>query len=99
VKLVILTPWSPTGSLDYEQPTGLSGTDRDAPLTCSSDSQPGGGVRVAGRCKERGRRRGGRPPMIDTEIHERITAVFDGGASKASTSRTFKAPRSTLLDT
>jgi hypothetical protein len=37
--------------------------------------------------------------MIDTEILERITAVLDGGASKASISCTFKAPRSTLLGT
>jgi hypothetical protein len=56
-------------------------------------------VRVAESREERVRRRGGRPPMIDTEILERITAVFDGGASKASISRTFKAPRPTLLGT
>ena len=102
MKFVILTPWSPTGPLAdsiTSSQTGLSGTDRATPLTRSSDSQPGGGVRVAGSCEERGRRRGGRPPMIDTKILERITAVLDGGASNASITRTFRAPRSTLLGT
>ena len=48
--------------------------------------------------KRRGRQ-GGRPPMIDSETLERITAALDGGASKASVCRTFKVPRSTLLGT
>ena len=48
--------------------------------------------------KRRGRQ-GGRPPMIDAETLERITAALDGGASKASVCRTFKVPRSTLLGT
>ena len=48
--------------------------------------------------KRRGRQ-GGRPPMIDTETLERITAALDGGASKASVCRTFKVPRSTLIGT
>lgn len=48
--------------------------------------------------KRRGRR-GGRPPSIDAETLERITAALDGGASKASVCRTFKVARSTLLDT
>ncbi|MBD8469569.1 recombinase family protein [Sphingomonas sp. CFBP 8765] len=42
---------------------------------------------------------GGRPPMIDTETLERITAALDGGASKVSVCRTFKVPRSTLIGT
>jgi hypothetical protein len=37
--------------------------------------------------------------MIEAETLERITAVLEGGASKASVCRTFKVPRSTLLGT
>ena len=48
--------------------------------------------------KRRGRR-GGRPPAIDPEQIEQITAALDGGASKASVCRTFKVARSTLIDT
>jgi hypothetical protein len=48
---------------------------------------------------KRRRRQGGRPPMIDTETLERITAALDGGASKASVWRTFKVPRSSLIGT
>ena len=48
--------------------------------------------------KRRGRQ-GGRPPMIDTETLERITAALNGGASKVSVCRTFKVPRSTLIGT
>ena len=55
---------------------------------------------MAGRAaaKRRGRQVG-RPPMIDAEALERITAALGGGASKASVCRTFKVPRSTLLGT
>ena len=38
---------------------------------------------------KRRERRGGRPPMIDAETLERITAALDSGASKASVCRTF----------
>lgn len=48
--------------------------------------------------KRRGRH-GGRPPAIDREQVELITAALDAGASKASVCRTFKVARSTLLDT
>lgn len=48
--------------------------------------------------KRRGRR-GGRPPVIDPEQVEQITAALDGGATKASVCRTFKVARSTLIDT
>jgi len=48
--------------------------------------------------KRRGRR-GGRPVTIDSEKLEQITAALEGGASKASVCRTFKIPRSTLIDT
>jgi DNA invertase Pin-like site-specific DNA recombinase len=48
--------------------------------------------------KRRGRR-GGRPPTIDEEQLEQITAALDGGASKASVCRSFKIARSTLIDT
>ena len=48
--------------------------------------------------KRRGRR-GGRPPALSAEQIEQITAALDAGASKASVCRTFKVPRSTLLDT
>ena len=48
--------------------------------------------------KRRGRR-GGRPPAIDPEQMEQITAALDAGASKASVCRTFKVARSTLIDT
>jgi DNA invertase Pin-like site-specific DNA recombinase len=48
--------------------------------------------------KRRGRR-GGRPPTLRAEQIERITAALDEGASKTSVCRTFKVPRSTLLDT
>ncbi|WP_425342574.1 helix-turn-helix domain-containing protein [Rubellimicrobium aerolatum] len=55
---------------------------------------------VAGLAAARRRgRRGGRPPTLDPEQIEQITAALDGGASKASVCRTFKVPRSTLLDT
>ena len=48
--------------------------------------------------KRRGRR-GGRPLALDVEQVEQITAALDGGATKASVCRTFKVPRSTLIDT
>lgn len=44
-------------------------------------------------------RRGGRPPALSLEQIEQITAALDKGVSKASVCRTFKVPRSTLLDT
>ncbi|MCW6513047.1 recombinase family protein [Lichenifustis flavocetrariae] len=44
-------------------------------------------------------RKGGRPPSIDAEKIDQILAALEGGASKASVCRTFKIPRSTLLDT
>ena len=44
-------------------------------------------------------RRGGRPPTIDAERLEQITAALTGCASKSSISRTFNVPRSTLADT
>jgi DNA invertase Pin-like site-specific DNA recombinase len=44
-------------------------------------------------------RKGGRPPSINSETVEQIIAALDGGASKASVCRTFRVPRSTLLDT
>jgi DNA invertase Pin-like site-specific DNA recombinase len=43
--------------------------------------------------------KGGRPPALDPEKVEQIIAALDGGASKASVCRTFKVPRSTLIDT
>src|SRR5487761_1641484 len=48
------------------------------------------------------RRRGrkdGRPPPLDPEKVEQIIAALEGGTSKASVCRTFKVPRSTLIDT
>jgi len=48
--------------------------------------------------KRRGRK-GGRPPAIDPERVEQIVATLETGASKASVCRSFKVPRSTLLDT
>jgi DNA invertase Pin-like site-specific DNA recombinase len=48
--------------------------------------------------KRRGRR-GGRPPAIDSEKLEQIVAALENGASKASVCRTFKIPRTTLIDT
>jgi len=48
--------------------------------------------------KRRGRR-GGRPLSIDSEKLEQIVAALENGASKASVCRTFKVPRSTLIDT
>lgn len=44
-------------------------------------------------------RYGGRPPTLDAEKLEQITAALAGGASKSSISRTFNVPRSTLADT
>lgn len=38
------------------------------------------------------------PPSIDPEKTERIIAALDDGASKAYVRRSFRAPRSTLLD-
>ena len=48
--------------------------------------------------KRRGRQ-GGRPPAIDAEKIEAITAALEGGASKAAVYRNFGVPRSTLIDT
>jgi DNA invertase Pin-like site-specific DNA recombinase len=48
--------------------------------------------------KRRGRR-GGRPVAIDPEKLEQIIAALENGASKASVCRTFKVPRTTLIDT
>ena len=48
--------------------------------------------------KRRGRQ-GGRPPMIDAEKIEAITAVLDTGASKAAVCRNFGVAHSTLIDT
>jgi DNA invertase Pin-like site-specific DNA recombinase len=42
--------------------------------------------------------KGGRPPSIDAERIDQIIAALDGGASKASVCRSFKVPRSTLID-
>lgn len=43
-------------------------------------------------------RKGGRPPTIDAEKVDQILAALEGGASKASVCRSFKVPRSTLID-
>lgn len=48
--------------------------------------------------KRRGRK-GGRRPTVDPERLEGIIAALEAGASKASVCRSFKVPRSTLLDT
>jgi DNA invertase Pin-like site-specific DNA recombinase len=47
--------------------------------------------------KKRGRK-GGRPKAIDNEKAEAIKNMLDSGASKASVSRTFNLPRTTLYD-
>jgi DNA invertase Pin-like site-specific DNA recombinase len=44
-------------------------------------------------------RKGGRPPTLDPEKVEQIIAALEDGTSKASVCRTFKVPRSTLIDT
>jgi len=44
-------------------------------------------------------RKGGRRPSVDAERVDQIVAALEGGASKASVCRTFKVPRSTLIDT
>lgn len=44
-------------------------------------------------------RKGGRPPALDPERIEQVIAALGDGASKASVCRTFKVPRSTLIDT
>ncbi len=44
-------------------------------------------------------RKGGRPSALDPEKIEQIIGAPGGGASKASVYRTFKVPRSTLIDT
>ncbi|EGX5978432.1 recombinase family protein [Salmonella enterica] len=44
-------------------------------------------------------RKGGRPPAIDAEKVEQILTALEAGASKASVCRTFRVPRSTLIDT
>lgn len=43
-------------------------------------------------------RKGGRPPTIDAEKIDQILVALEGGASKASVCRSFKVPRSTLID-
>jgi len=55
---------------------------------------------VAGLAAARRRgRHGGRPSAIDPERMEQIVSALAGGTSKASVCRSFKVPRSTLLDT
>ena len=55
---------------------------------------------IAGLAAARRRgRKGGRPPALDPEKVEQIVAALEGGASKASVCRTFRVPRSTLIDT
>ncbi len=55
---------------------------------------------IAGLTAARRRgRMGGRRPTIDSERLEGIVAALEGDASKASVCRSFKVPRSTLLDT
>jgi DNA invertase Pin-like site-specific DNA recombinase len=55
---------------------------------------------IAGLAAARRRgRKGGRPPSLNPETVEQIVAALDGGASKAGVCRTFRVPRSTLLDT
>jgi DNA invertase Pin-like site-specific DNA recombinase len=55
---------------------------------------------IAGLAAARRRgRKGGRPPALNPETVEQIVAALDGGVSKASVCRTFRVPRSTLLDT
>ena len=44
-------------------------------------------------------RKGGRPPSIDAEKIDQILAALEAGTSKASICRSFKVPRSTLIDT
>ena len=45
-------------------------------------------------------RKGGGPPELDPEkVEQKIIAALDGGTSKASVCRTFRVPRSTLIDT
>ncbi|HAS8353686.1 TPA: recombinase family protein [Vibrio vulnificus] len=44
-------------------------------------------------------RKGGRPLAIDAEKVEQILTALEAGASKASVCRTFRVPRSTLIDT
>jgi DNA invertase Pin-like site-specific DNA recombinase len=44
-------------------------------------------------------RRGMRPPRIDAETLEQITAALNSGTSQAAVCRTFKIPRSTLIGT
>lgn len=48
--------------------------------------------------KRRGRQ-GGRPPTIDREKIEAITAALENGVSKAAVCRNFGVPRSTLIGT
>lgn len=43
-------------------------------------------------------RKGGRPPSINAETVGQIRAALEAGASKASVCRSFKVPRSTLID-
>lgn len=43
-------------------------------------------------------RKGGRPPSIDAERVDQILAALEAGTSKASVCRSFKVPRSTLID-
>jgi hypothetical protein len=40
-----------------------------------------------------------RPPRIDAETLEQITAALNAGISKAAVCRTFKVPRSTPIGT
>ena len=55
---------------------------------------------IAGLAAARRRgRKGGRPPALDPEKIEQVIAALEGGASKASVCRTFKVPRTTLIDT
>ena len=69
---------------------------RARPARAGSD-QGAGHDRACRRPPTRSER--GRPPALDPEKDEQIIAAFDGPPSKASVCRSFKVPRSTLIDT
>src|SRR3954452_21211753 len=56
-------------------------------------------VRAGLAAARRRGRKGGRPPALEAETIARITEALEAGASKASVCRSFKVPRSTLIDT
>jgi len=89
-----------TEQMDTTTPHGellFLGVRHPGPVRAGTDPGAGGGG--AGRRQTPGQARGPTAPALSVEQVEQITAALNNGASKAAACRTFKVPRSTLIDT